>query len=97
VQQPAFLEARWVWAKAVLGMLAGGLVLLVVQPAVRQAAALAQAAAQGSLAGALLEAALRAEWIGGLACIAIAVAAAALAVWRPVLGRRRGEGASADG
>ena len=89
MRQPALIEARWVWAKALLGILVGGISLLVVQPAVTRAAALAQMALEGSPALGPLTAALRAERIGVGISLLLSLAAIALAVWRPQFGRRR--------
>lgn len=87
VKQPALIEARWVWAKALIGMLVGGIALLVVQPAVTRIGALAQLAVEGSPVLAPLAAPLRAEMIGGGINLALSLTAIALAVWRPRLGR----------
>ena len=91
VRQPAFFEARWVQAKAVIGALAAGVMLLVVQPAVSRMNALARIAVEGNP---VLQPAARAlgfELVGGAVCLALCLAAIALAVWRPALGRRGGE------
>lgn len=87
VKQPALFEARWVWAKALLGTLVGGIALLVVQPAVTRIGALAQLAVEGNAVLGALAAPLRAEQIGGAINLALSLAAIALAVWRPRLGR----------
>ncbi len=89
VAQPLLIDARWVWAKALLGVVVAGLVVLVIQPAVSAAAALAAVAVEGSPMPEPLASALRAEWLGGLAALALSAAAMALAVWRPHLRRRR--------
>lgn len=88
-KQPALIEARWVWAKVVLGLVVGGIALLVVQPAVMRAAALAQMVLEGSMSVRPLAAALRSERIGAAINLLLSLAAVALAVWRPRLGRRR--------
>lgn len=87
VKQPLFIDARWVWAKAAIGIVIVGVALLVVQPAVVRAGALAQMAVEGSAVLQPLSAALRAERIGMLVNLALSLAAIALAVWRPRLGR----------
>ncbi len=92
VKQPALIEARWIWAKALIGLLVAGIALVVVQPAVMRAAALAQMALEGSLSVRPLEAALRAERIGAAINLMLSLAAVALAVWRPRLGRRSDDG-----
>jgi hypothetical protein len=91
VKQPALVEARWVWAKAALGLLVAGIALLVVIPAATRAAALAQLALEGSPVLGPLTSALRAEWIGAVAALVLSLAAIALAVWRPRLGRPASE------
>lgn len=91
VRQPAFFVARWVQAKAVIGALAAGVVLLVVQPAISRMDALAQVAVQGSPVLRQATVALGLELIGGAVCLFLCLAAVALAVWRPALGRRGGD------
>lgn len=80
-----FMAARWVWAKALLGMVVGAVLLFGVQTAVRQALLLA-----GTEDAALrqdLQQALRTEWVGGWLALGTALLAVALAVWRPRLGQ----------
>lgn len=89
VAQPLLIDARWVWAKALLGVVVAGFVVLVIQPAVSAAAALTAVAVEGAPMLEPLASALRAEWIGGLAALALSAVAMALAVWRPHLRRRR--------
>jgi len=88
VKQPLLIDARWVWAKALIGLAVGAIALLAVQPAVSRAAQLAQLATEGMPALEPLAAALRAERIGGLLNLALSLLAMALAVWRPPFGRR---------
>jgi hypothetical protein len=90
VKQPALIDARWVWGKAVIGLLVAGIALLAVQPAVNRAAQLSQLAAESVPAPAPLAAALRAERIGASINLALSLAAVALAVWRPQFGKRPG-------
>lgn len=87
VKQPALIDARWVWLKALIGTMVGGIALLVVQPAVTRVGALARLALEGSPAFGALAMPLRAEMIGGAINLALSLAAIALAVWRPRLGR----------
>lgn len=89
VRQPAFFEARWVWAKAALGVLLAIVALGVVQPAITRAAALARIAADGVPVLEALSRALTAEWIGGLLALGLSLLAVALAIWRPRLGAAR--------
>ncbi len=88
VKQPLLIDARWVWAKALLGTLVAVLVVFVVQPAISRAAALTAMAVEAAPMAGALDAALRAEWIGGLAVLALSLLAIAIAVWRPRLGKR---------
>lgn len=90
MRHPALVEARWVWAKALIGLLVGGIALLVVQPGVMRAAALAEMVLQGSMSVGPLDAAVRTERIGAAINLALSLTAAALAVWRPRLGRGSG-------
>lgn len=89
VKQPAFFEARWVWAKAALGLAVAIVALGFVQPAINRAAALARLAAEGSPVLGPLTTALGIEWVGGLVSLALSLLAAALAIWRPRLGTPR--------
>jgi len=99
VARPNLIDAHWVWAKAALGLLLAAWVLLHVYPATRAASALAgnEAAAsvlqQGTHRGAAgqlsLDAALRREERGQWVVLVLLGLAAALAVWRPQLGRRQ--------
>lgn len=96
VARPTLIDARWVWAKAALGTLLALVVLLQLTPALKTATLLAvNEAASSALqtpgiarAQQTIGAALQGEAIGLWACIAMVLAAMALAVWRPGLGRR---------
>jgi len=98
VARPTLIDARWVWAKATLGVLVAMLVLLVAQPATRRATAYAVQQASGSVflsdstagvdAGDPLEASLKVETIGLWITVGLLLAAAGFAVWRPRLGRQ---------
>lgn len=86
---PPFMAARWVWAKALLGMVVGAVLLFGVQTAVRQSLLLATppvGADPAANAWALAQA-LRTEWIGGGVGLAVSVVAVGLAVWRPRWGQ----------
>jgi len=39
--RPAYLDQRWIWAKAVLGMIVGGIALVVVSPGAQLAMVMA--------------------------------------------------------
>lgn len=86
---PPFMAARWVWAKALLGMVVGAVLLFGVQTAVRQSLLLAiQPVGADPAANAwALAQALRTEWIGGGVGLAVSVVAVGLAVWRPRWGQ----------
>jgi hypothetical protein len=92
MKQPSLVEARWLWGKALLGMLVSGVALLMVQPGAMRAAALAQMVLEGSMSVRTLEAAIRMERIGVAISVAASLIAIALAVWRPRLGRRAERG-----
>lgn len=92
---PPFIAARWVWAKALLGMVTGAVLFFGVQTAVNQALQLAGAAPESADA-ALLQQALRTEWAGGWIAMAVSLAAVVLAVWRPSLASRAEPGQSTD-
>lgn len=87
VSRPVYFGARWVWAKSLLWLALGGAVLGVVQPAADRAAGAAQAGARGLPSLQSLDGALAAGHWGAIGCLALALAAIALAVWRPALGR----------
>jgi hypothetical protein len=88
--------ARWVWAKAVLSVAIAGIALAVVQPAVTRAAALAAEASLGSPAMQAMGHAVGAEQIGGAVNLVMALAAIALALWRPRLGQSARDSAGDD-
>ncbi len=84
--RPAYLEARWVWAKLLAGSVAAATVLVIAAPAADLAADLAQRVAAGQPVADALGAATAREalwtWITALA----GLCAMALGVWRPRLG-----------
>ncbi len=80
-----FLDLRWVWVKAALGIGTFEGTLVVVSGRARSAADLAADIAAGKAEPAALSAVIASEW-GGLAVIgALAIANIALGVWRPAL------------
>lgn len=97
VARPTLIDARWVWAKAVLGAVVVGVAFALVQPSTRRATALSVQEAMGSVvqAEAMLganaqvpmAAAIRREEIGQWMPLALLGLATALAVWRPRLGQ----------
>jgi hypothetical protein len=87
VARPQLIGARWVWAKAVIGLATGAVVLLALQPAVNAAAAMSATgalgdAALGPLASVVASEHAAAYWTLGLVALAMAIA-----VWRPRFGR----------
>ena len=95
VAQPRLIGARWVWAKAVLGVVTGAVTLRALQPAVIAAASMSATgalgeAAPGPLANVVAIESAAAWWTLGLVLVALVVA-----VWRPRFGPpapRAGEG-----
>jgi predicted nucleic acid-binding protein len=84
--RPAYLEARWVWAKLVAGSIAAATVLVIAAPAADLATDLARRAASGQPVADALAAATAREalwtWVTAIA----GLCAMALGVWRPRLG-----------
>jgi hypothetical protein len=87
IARPALISARWVWAKAAIGVVIGAVAIFVVQPAARLASAIANEAAIGTPALAPLQRALDAEQFGTSTNLALLLVAVSLAVWRPRLGK----------
>lgn len=87
VARPALVAARWVWAKAAIGLAVGAVAIFVIQPAVRRASVLASEAVVGAPGLAPLQRALDAEQIGTSINLALLLVAIALGVWRPRLGQ----------
>jgi hypothetical protein len=97
VARPMLIEARWVWAKAAVGLALAAFVLLHAYPTTRLASAMVGGVAASSVLqqGAPrdasqppLEVVLVREERGQWIVLALAALATALAVWRPRLGRR---------
>jgi hypothetical protein len=89
VARPHLIGARWVWAKAALGLTLGGVVLLALQPAVLAAAAMARDGALGERAIGSLQDVVAREHTAAIAALAIIVISMIVAIWRPRFGRRR--------
>lgn len=90
-----FLDLRWVWIKAALGIGTFEGTLVIVSGRARSAAGLAEDIAAGKSEPAALAAVIASEW-GGLAVIgALAVANVVLGVWRPALWKPAPAGISA--
>lgn len=82
-----FLDLRWVWVKAALGIGTFEGTLVIISGRARSAAELAEEIAAGNAEPAVLSAVIASEW-GGLVVIgALAGANFVLGVWRPALRR----------
>ena len=83
-----FLDKRWAWLKAALGVLMFKGVLTVIGAKADYAAVVAQRIADGEAAPELLASALTYEWTTLGAVMALSVANVILGIWRPRLRRR---------
>lgn len=98
VARPALIDARWVWAKAAIGVLIAGIAVFFVYPESNRATAYAVQSATGSVipsaAGGVagvrvpLDAALVAERRGRWLNLVLALGALFIAIRRPRLGAR---------
>jgi hypothetical protein len=98
VARPLLIDARWVWAKAAIGVAIAGISFFSVYPAMNRATGYAVQSAAGSVIQSVasaaadvrapLERALAEERSGRWLNLALAMLATALAVWRPRLGGR---------
>lgn len=87
VARPHLIGARWVWAKAALGLVTGGVILLALQPAVKAAAAMSATGALGDAAPGPLTSVVASEHAAAWWTLGLVFLAMVLAVWRPRLGR----------
>ena len=87
-----FIEARWAWVKALLGLSMFEGTLIVVQGNATRVSELAQKAVTSGSDPALMAEALRSEWMGLWTIVALALANVVLGVWRPQLRRRTSRG-----
>ncbi|MGA0705487.1 MAG: hypothetical protein ACO3Q7_08640 [Steroidobacteraceae bacterium] len=95
VLTPAYMEARWAWLKAVLGLAMFEGTLLTVQATSRDLAAMAtEALASGVPDAEAVAPLLRTEWRGLWTMLVLSLLNVLLAVWRPRF-RRRSRDASA--
>ncbi|MGZ8254971.1 MAG: hypothetical protein ACXWVT_08980 [Burkholderiaceae bacterium] len=95
VARPHLISARWVWAKAVLGVVTGAVTLLALQPAVNAAASMSATGALGDAAPGPLASAIASEHAAAWWTLGLVLVAMLVAVWRPRIGRpvaRGGEG-----
>jgi hypothetical protein len=107
VARPGLIDARWVWAKAGIGVLIAGVAFFQVYPQSNRATAYAAQSAAGSViqsaagraAGVRepLDAALASERRGRWFNLLLALSAMFLAVWRPRLGAPLRAPAPVDG
>lgn len=88
VHQP-FLDRRWAWAKAALGILMFKGVFTIVGAKADHAVVIAEKVASGEGTVQALESALAYEWHTLWLVMALSVANVVLGVWRPRLERRR--------
>jgi uncharacterized membrane protein len=84
----AYMDAGWVWVKALLGISMFEGTLVTISASTRRAAELSAQAAAGQADATQLAEVLRTEWGGLWILIAVSVANIVIAVWRPKLSRR---------
>ena len=89
VARPHLIGQRWVWLKAALGCVVGGVVLVALQPAMNAAASMSAAGALGQAAIGSLEHVTTAEYAAACWTLGLVVAATIVAIWRPRFGRPR--------
>jgi hypothetical protein len=87
VARPQLINARWVWAKAFVGLIVAATLLAGFQPLVNALASMASTGALGTPPGPLADTVETERWAAHLT-LANVVAAMAIAVWRPRLGRQ---------
>ena len=90
VARPQLINARWVWAKAFVGLIVAATLLAGFQPLVNALASMASTGALGTPPGPLADTVETERWAAYLT-LANVVAAMAIAVWRPRLGRPAAE------
>jgi len=83
-----YMEKRWVWVKAALGILMFKGVLTIVSAKADYATSLATRLANGEDTAQALNAMLLNEWLTVIAILAISIANVVLGVWRPRLKKR---------
>lgn len=88
IVNPKFIDAPWVWAKALTGLVFFEATLASIDaPAQRAARAMAQAAA-GDIDAATLASLVHNEWGAWWLLLGLSVANVALGIWRPRFGKR---------
>ncbi len=88
VHQP-FMDKRWVWFKAALGLGMLEATLAVIQSKANYAAKISAKIAAGEADAGALTSALSTEWTSLCAIMALSIANIVLGVWRPPLYKRR--------
>lgn len=83
----SFQEMRWVWVKALLGLLMFESTLAIIQSKANTAAAVSAKIANGAAEQAVLKTALATEWTSLALILSLAIANLVLGVWRPRLAR----------
>lgn len=87
VARPHLISARWVWAKAIVGVIVAVTVLAGFQPLVIALASMSATGALGDAPPGPLASTVETERWAAYLTLATVVAAMAIAVWRPRLGR----------
>lgn len=90
VARPHLISARWVWAKAFVGLIVAVTILAGFQPLVNALASMASTGALGTPPGPLASTVETERWAAYLT-LANVVAAMVIAVWRPRLGQAAAE------
>ena len=88
IVQPAFMERRWVWVKALSGLAMFEGTLAIVGAKANHAAKVSIQIVEGTAKPDALDRALANEWYSLAFITALSVANVALGVWRPPLSRR---------
>jgi len=83
-----FLDKRWAWLKAFLGLSLFEATLATIQSKAAAAAALSAKVAAGEVAPGALEASLASEWWALATVMVLSLAQIALGIWRPRLAKR---------
>ena len=94
VARPQLISARWVWAKAVLGLLVALNVLFGFLPLVNALAAMSATGALGDAPPGPIDSTVATERYASYAILFNLLAAMVVAVWRPRLGRNVGRDAA---
>jgi len=96
VARPQLINARWVWAKAFVGVIVAATILAGFQPLVNALASMAVTGALGDAPPGPLADTVETERWAAYLVLANVVAAMLIAVWRPRLGRPASERDSAS-